>query len=162
MNEISPHLLSPLSWDGLSLTSRVVMAPMTRGRAGKEMVANDLVATYYAQRASAGLIISEGTFTSPQAVGWAQAPGIWTDGQVEGWKKVTAAVHGRDTPIFVQLWHTGRASHPDFLDGNSPVAPSAVKLEGDPVRTTSGKNKERVTPRALDTNEIPGIVADYR
>lgn len=162
MSNKTPKLLSPLSWDGLQLTSRVVMAPMTRARAGEEMIANDLMAKYYAQRASAGLIISEGTFISPQAVGWAQAPGIWSDEQVEGWKKATASVRGHETPFFLQLWHTGRASHPDFLNGDKPVAPSAIKLEGDPIQTPSGEKKQRVTPRALELDEIPQIVEDYR
>lgn len=135
---------------------------MTRARAGEEMIPNDLMATYYVQRASAGLIISEGTFISRQAVGWVNAPGIWSKDQVVGWRRVTDAVHAEGTPMFLQLWHTGRASHPDFLDGAPPVAPSAVKLEGDSIRTPSGEKKERVQPRALETDEISGIVEDYR
>ncbi len=160
-NQIS-HLLSPLQWDGLSLANRVVMSPMTRARAGEEMIANELMAKYYAQRSSAGLIISEGTFISKEAVGWWQAPGIWSDEQVTGWKKVTTAVHGHDTPMFLQLWHTGRASHSDFLDGEPPVAPSAIRHAGDKIRTSSGEKKAHETPRALETDEVRRVVDDYR
>ncbi|NND96145.1 MAG: alkene reductase [Pirellulaceae bacterium] len=162
MSNNRPNLLSPLSWDGLEINNRVVMSPMTRARAGEEMTANSLMAQYYCQRASAGVIITEGTFISPQAVGWRQAPGIWTDDQVEGWKLVTDAVHSHDTPIFLQLWHTGRASHSDFLNGDLPVAPSAIRHEGDKIHTPSGEKKEHETPRALETEEIHGIVEDYR
>lgn len=163
MTENAPHLLSPFAWDGLELTNRVAMSPMTRSRAGQEMVANELMAKYYSQRCSAGLIISEGTFISPQAVGWPQAPGIWSDDQVEGWKKVTTAVRGHQTPVFLQLWHTGRASHSDFHDGDLPVAPSAIKLESDrKIHTPSGEKKERETPRPLEIDEIEGVVEDYR
>lgn len=126
------------------------------------MTANALMAEYYSQRSSAGVIITEGTFISPQAVGWRQAPGIWSDKQVEGWRLVTEAVHLNDTPIFLQLWHTGRASHSDFHNGELPVAPSPVKLEGDQVHTPSGEKKDHETPRALETDEIAKVVADYQ
>lgn len=156
------HLLSPFEWDGIRVANRVAMSPMTRSRAGVEMTANSLMAEYYAQRASAGVIVTEGTFISPQAVGWRQAPGIWSDEQVAGWRLVTEAVHRSDTPIFLQLWHTGRASHSDFHDGELPVAPSPIKLEGDPMPTPSGEKKERETPRPLETDEVAQVVEDYR
>ena len=162
MNSHASHLLAPLSFDGLDLANRIVMSPMTRARAGREMIANDLMGQYYAQRSSAGLIISEGTFVSKQAVGWVHAPGIWSDKQVEGWKEVTSSVHAHGTPMFLQLWHTGRASHEDFHDGAQPVAPSAVRHEGGEIRTPSGEKKSRGVPRALETDEVPGIVEDYR
>ena len=160
-NSSLPHLLSSCDLGGLTLKNRVVMAPLTRGRAGKENIANELMAEYYAQRASAGLLITEGTFISKEAIGWNQAPGIWSDEQGEAWKGVVDTVHGHGTPIFLQLWHTGRASHSDFLDGNLPVAPSAVRHEGDKIATPSGEEKEHETPRALDEGEIPRVVGDY-
>ncbi|TWU46637.1 alkene reductase [Rubripirellula reticaptiva] len=163
MNQHAPQLLSELNWDGLTANNRVVMSPMTRGRAGETMTANPLMARYYAQRASAGVIITEGTFISPEAVGWNHAPGIWTDKQGEAWKPVIDAVHQhRDTPIFLQLWHTGRASHSDFHDGSLPVAPSAIRHEGDKIHTPSGDKKPHETPRALETDEIPRLIEDYR
>jgi N-ethylmaleimide reductase len=156
----SQALLTPFDLKGLSLTNRVVLAPMTRARAGSERLANALMATYYAQRAGAGLLITEATTISPQANGWVASPGIYTDEQGEAWKQVVDAVHAKERPIVLQLWHCGRASHSDFHGGELPVAPSAVKLEGDGVHTPLGK-KEHETPRALETAELPGIVADY-
>jgi N-ethylmaleimide reductase len=117
------------------------------------------MAAYYAQRASAGLIVSEATAISPQGVGWHNAPGIFTARQVEAWKPVTDAVHGAGGRIFLQLWHTGRLSHPDFLAGGRPVAPSAVAAAGQ-ARTPAG-TKPFVTPRALQADELPGIAEDY-
>ncbi|MGB7347186.1 MAG: alkene reductase [Pirellulaceae bacterium] len=163
MNQHAPQLLSEFQWDGLTASNRVVMSPMTRGRAGETMTANSLMARYYAQRATSGVIITEGTFISQEAVGWNHAPGIWTDEQGDAWKQVTGAVHEhQSTPIFLQLWHTGRASHSDFHHGSLPVAPSAIRHEGDSIHTPSGEKKPHETPRALETNEIPRLVEDYR
>lgn len=145
----------------LSYRNRILLAPMTRARAGAERVPNKLMATYYQQRAAAGLLITEATTISPQANGWNESPGIYTDEMVEGWKLVTGAVHEKDAPIFVQLWHCGRASHPDFHNGESHVAPSAVKIEGDHIHTPFGKKPHEV-PRALGAEEIPALVEDYR
>ena len=145
----------------LELRNRVVLAPMTRARSGPDRIPNALMAEYYAQRASAGLVITEATTISASANGWDQSPGLYTDAMVAGWKPVVDAVHARGGKIFVQLWHTGRASHSSFLNGNLPVAPSAIKIEGDGVHTPDGKQPHEV-PRALDTGELPGIVADYR
>ncbi len=157
------HLLSPFDLDGLHLKNRVVMAPLTRSRAGEKRIPNALMAEYYAQRASVGLIISEATTISQQANGWLHTPGVYSDAQVEGWKLVTTAVHKKDTPMFLQLWHTGRAGHSDFqLQGQLPVAPSAIKIENSkPTHSPTGK-KEYEVPRALLENEIKDIVKDYQ
>jgi N-ethylmaleimide reductase len=153
-------LLQPFRLAGLALPNRVVMAPLTRGRAGPERIPNALLADYYAQRASAGLIISEATTISPQANGWLESPGIYTAEMEAGWKKVTSAVHTAGGRIFLQLWHMGRASHSDFHDGSPPVSASAIRIEGDGINTPLGK-KPYETPRALENREIPEIVADY-
>jgi N-ethylmaleimide reductase len=118
------------------------------------------MAEYYAQRASAGLILSEATSVSPQGVGYPDTPGIWSDAQVEGWRRVTKAVHAAGGRIFLQLWHVGRISHPDYLDGELPVAPSAIAPQGHV--SLLRPQQEYVTPRALETAEIPGIVEAYR
>src|SRR5512137_3012908 len=157
----SPNLLSPFDLHGLALRNRVVMAPLTRARAGNERVPNDLMAEYYAQRASAGLIITEATVISEQGFGWVDSPGIYTDAQVAGWQKTTAALRARGTPVFVQLWHCGRASHSSFHGGNPAVSASAIKLNGDYIHTPIGKQPYE-TPRALETAEIAAVVADYR
>ncbi|WP_413161373.1 alkene reductase [Capilliphycus salinus ALCB114379] len=158
----SPLLLSSFDLKDLTLKNRVVMAPMTRSRAGTERLPNALMAKYYHQRASAGLIITEATVISKQARGWQQTPGIYSDEQTEAWKQVVDAVHSKGTPIFLQLWHCGRASHSSFHEHNQlPVAPSAIKIEGDEIHTPIGKQPHE-TPRALETEEIPGIVEDYR
>ncbi len=155
-------LLSNFNLRDLRLKNRVVMAPMTRSRAGEERLPNALMAEYYAQRASAGLIVTEATVISAQANGWQNTPGIYTDEQTQAWKQVVEAVHAQQTPIFLQLWHCGRASHSSFQEnGQLPVAPSAIKIEGDPIHTPLGKQPHE-TPRVLETAEIPGIVADYR
>ena len=159
-SEQPKHLLGPFDLHDLHLDNRVVLAPMTRARAGEERLANAMMAEYYAQRAGAGLIITEATTISPQANGWVGSPGVYTDEMGEAWKQVVDAVHAKGSAIFLQLWHTGRASHSDFHGGELPVAPSAIRLEGDGVHTPEGK-KEHETPRALDTDELPGIVADY-
>ncbi|PAU94886.1 alkene reductase [Aliifodinibius salipaludis] len=152
-------LLTTYNLSGTELANRMVMAPMTRSRAGEGNVPTDLMAKYYRQRSSAGLIISEGTQISQQGIGYPWTPGIHTDEQVEGWKKVTKAVHEKDGKIFAQIWHVGRVSHPRYHNGEPPVAPSAVKPEGQ-IFTADGM-KDFVTPRALKTDEIPGIIEDY-
>jgi 2,4-dienoyl-CoA reductase-like NADH-dependent reductase (Old Yellow Enzyme family) len=154
-------LFSPLKVGALELPNRIVMAPLTRSRAdGGGRVPNALMAEYYAQRASAGLILSEATSVTPMGVGYADTPGIWSDEQVEGWKQVTDAVHQAGGRIFLQLWHVGRISDPLFLNGDLPVAPSAIKPAGHVSLVRPMKDYE--TPRALDLEEIPGIVAAYR
>lgn len=148
-------LLSPFDLRGLRLKNRVVMAPLTRSRAGEMRLPNALMAEYYAQRAAAGLIITEATVISKQGIGWLNSPGIYTDEQAEAWKKLVDVVHARGTPIFLQLWHCGRASHSSFHDRRElPVAPSAIKIKGDPIHTPLGKQPYE-TPRALKTDEIP-------
>jgi N-ethylmaleimide reductase len=154
-------IFSPFRLGPLSLPNRIVMAPMTRNRAGAGNVPGPLNATYYAQRASAGLIISEASQVSPQGQGYPGTPGIHSAEQVAGWKLVTAAVHAAGGRIFLQLWHVGRISHPSLQpDGALPVAPSASAPAGQ-AWTRDGM-KPYVTPRALETNEIAGIVEDYR
>jgi N-ethylmaleimide reductase len=159
----SPGLLSPFDLtDDLILKNRVVMAPMTRSRAGTERMPNGLMAEYYSQRSNAGLIITEATVISEMANGWQHTPGIYTDEQAIAWKQVVEAVHPQGTPIFLQLWHCGRASHSSFHpNGELPVAPSAIKIEEEYIHTPIGKQPYE-TPRALETNEIPKIVESYR
>lgn len=153
-------LFTPIQLGPHSLTNRLVMAPMTRARAGVERLPNALMAEYYAQRSTAGLIITEATQISEQAAGWTETPGIHTDEQVKGWQQVTDAVHAKGSKIFLQLWHVGRASHPDFQpNGALPVSASAVQPAGE-IHTPLGK-KSFVTPRALDLDEIPGVVQTY-
>jgi N-ethylmaleimide reductase len=157
----SPHLLSSFDLHGLALRNRVVMAPLTRARAGRERVPNDLMAEYYTQRASAGAIISEATVVSEQGCGWVDSPGIFNDAQQSGWKKITAALRTRGTPFFLQLWHCGRASHSSFHNGQPAVSASAIKINGDYIHTPIGKQPYE-TPRALETAEVAGVVEDYR
>jgi N-ethylmaleimide reductase len=154
-------LFEPVSMGPLQLKNRIVLAPMTRGRAGAARIPNDLMADYYAQRSSAGLLITEATVISKQGIGWVDSPGIYTAEMAEGWRKVTEKVRPTGTPVFLQLWHCGRASHSDFHGGEPPVSASAVKLEGDEIRTPLGK-KSYETPRALTADEIKTTVADYR
>jgi NADPH2 dehydrogenase len=154
------NLFSPLQAGELSLPNRIVMSPLTRSRSGRERIPNDLMRLYYVQRASAGLIISEATAVTPMGVGYADTPGIWSAGQVAGWRKITDAVHEAGGKMVLQLWHVGRISHPDFLNGELPVAPSAI-APTDFARTPSGK-KPYVTPRALERDEIPGVIAAYK
>ena len=153
-------LFDPLQVGDLLLPNRVILAPLTRTRASAGRVPTTLNAAYYAQRASAGLILSEAISIDPSAVGYPDTPGIWSDEQVAGWKLVTQAVHAAGGRIFAQLWHVGRISDPELLDGKLPVAPSAIAAKGHvsllrPLR-------DYVTPRALETAEIPAIVAAYR
>lgn len=144
----------------LTLPNRIIMAPLTRSRAGKNDVPGPLNALYYAQRATAGLMISEATQISQQGKGYAFTPGIYTDEQTAGWKLVTDAVHAKNGRLFAQLWHVGRISHPDLqLNGQLPVAPSAIKPEGQAFTETGFK--PFVTPRALELEEIPGIIEQY-
>lgn len=154
-------LFEPISIGDLHLNNRIAMAPMTRGRAGKERVPNDLMAEYYFQRSGAGLLISEATVISKQGIGWIDSPGIYTDEMVRGWKKVTGKIKPTGTPIFLQLWHCGRVSHSDFHEGNLPVSASAVKLNGDHIHTPLG-TKPYETPRPLSIDEIRATVSDYR
>jgi N-ethylmaleimide reductase len=154
-------IFSPLRLGPLQLPNRVVMAPMTRNRAGRGNAPGPLNATYYAQRASAGLIISEATQISPQGLGYPGTPGIHSSEQVAGWKGVTDAVHAAGGRMFLQLWHVGRISHPSLQPhGALPVAPSAIAPTGQAM--TADGMKPFVTPRALETSEIAGIVEDYR
>jgi N-ethylmaleimide reductase len=154
-------LFEPLKMGEFKLKNRVVLAPMTRGRAGTERLANDLMAEYYHQRASAGLLITEATVVSAQGNGWVGSPGIYTEKMTKGWRTVTQKLKPTGTPIFLQLWHCGRASHSDFHGGALPVSASAVKLNGDGIRTPLGK-KDYETPRALTVDEIKATVTDYR
>lgn len=158
--ENSP-LFSPIRVGVHRLPHRAAMAPMTRNRAGEGNAPTAMNAEYYTQRASAALIVTEATQVSPRGVGYPNTPGIHTDAQVEGWRRVTDAVHERDGRIFLQLWHVGRISHPSLQpDGARPVAPSAVRPEGE-AKTYEGP-KPFVTPRALETKEVPGVVETFR
>lgn len=154
-------LFSPLSIGSVALANRIVMAPMTRSRAGDDGIPKDMHATYYAQRASAGLIITEGVNISAQGRGYAGTPGLWTQEQVAGWRMVTQAVHAAGGVIFPQLWHVGRLSHTDLQPGGeAPVAPSAIRAGGT-VYSAAG-SVEPSQPRALETDEIAGIIDQYR
>ncbi|OAI30606.1 alkene reductase [Methylosinus sp. R-45379] len=155
------QLFEPYALGAITLSNRIVMAPLTRNRAGVGFVPSELAAEYYAQRASAGLIISEASQISQQGQGYQDTPGIYTQAQIEGWRKVTDAVHAKGGRIFLQLWHVGRVSHVDLQpNGQAPVAPSAIK-----VQTKTFVNNAFVDvsePRALELDEIAGIVADFR
>lgn len=158
---MAADLFSPFTIGDCRLTNRIVMAPLTRNRAGAGGVPQALNVTYYTQRASAGLLITEATQVSPQGVGYPNTPGIHSREQIDGWRRVTDSVHDRGGHVFLQLWHVGRISHPSLQPGQAlPVAPSAVKPEGDAF-TYEGL-QPYVTPRALAGEEIPGIVEDYR
>ncbi|MBX3387445.1 MAG: alkene reductase [Phycisphaeraceae bacterium] len=162
-NVLTDSLLAPLTLGDLRLSNRVVMAPLTRCRADDPAgarVPNAMMAEYYAQRSSAGMILSEATSIDPMGVGYPNTPGVWSEEQVAGWERVTGAVHERGGLILLQLWHVGRISDPVYLNGALPVAPSAVAAEGH-VSHISPK-KAFVTPRALEREEIPGVVASYR
>jgi 2,4-dienoyl-CoA reductase-like NADH-dependent reductase (Old Yellow Enzyme family) len=154
------HLFSPLRVGELELPNRVVMAPLTRCRAGAGRVPTPLMRGYYVQRASAGLIIAEATAVDPMGVGYPDTPGIWSEDQVAGWRTVTDAVHAAGGRIVLQLWHVGRISHPTYLDGALPVAPSAIAAAGH-VKLLRPKQPFPL-PRALATEELPGIVEGYR
>lgn len=154
-------LFQPYDLGLITLTNHIVMAPLTRNRAGAGLVPGELAATYYAQRASAGLLITEATQISPQAQGYQDTPGIYTQAQIEGWRKVTDAVHAKGGRIFVQLWHVGRISHVDLQPGGAaPVAPSAIRAE---TKTFVNNGFADVSePRALEVEEIKGIIDDFR
>ena len=155
-----PDLFTSIRLGPLALPNRIFMAPLTRCRASEGHVPHELNVEYYAQRASAGLIISEATSVSPNGYGYPNTPGIHTPAQVAGWKKVTEAVHAKGGHIYLQLWHVGRISHPAYQEsGGLPVAPSAIKPAGKVFTGTS--MEEYVTPRALETREIPGIIGEY-
>lgn len=152
-------LFDPLQAGAFLMKNRIVLAPLTRCRASAGRVPNDLMREYYVQRASAGLMLTEATSVCPMGVGYPDTPGIWSDEQVAGWKKITDAVHAAGGTILLQLWHVGRISDPVYLDGELPVAPSAIAAKGHvslvrPMR-------DYVVPRALELSEIPGIIADY-
>ena len=155
-----PTLFDPLRVGSLELPNRVIMAPLTRLRATPDHIPTPVMAQYYAQRASAGLILSEATPVHPSGVGYHQVPGIWSREQVEAWRRITSAVHNAGGRIFLQLWHVGRISHPLFLDGELPIAPSAVRPAGHVSLVRP--QVEFVTPRALRLDEIPQVVAWYR
>ncbi|HUO03461.1 MAG TPA: alkene reductase [Rhizomicrobium sp.] len=156
-----PTLFDPLKVGALILPSRIVMAPLTRSRAHPDTrVPSDLAVEYYKQRAGFGLIISEATSVTAMGVGYAGTPGIWSDEQTEGWRKVTNAVHAKGGRMLLQLWHVGRISDPMFLDGALPVAPSAIRPKGHVSLVRP--EKEYVTPRALETDEIPGVIAAFK
>src|SRR5262245_7637761 len=155
-----PTLLDPLAVGEWRLPNRVVLAPLTRTRASAGRVPNAMMAEYYRQRAGAGLMISEATSVSPMGVGYPDTPGIWSGEQVEGWKLVTRAVHEAGGRILLQLWHVGRVSHPSSPGGELPVAPSAIAPAGHP--SLLRPIRPYVTPRPLQREEIPGIVAAYK
>ena len=152
--------VSPIQFGELKLKNRVVMAPLTRSRATADRVPTELMAEYYAQRASAGLIIAEATVISEEANGYENTPGLFTDAQVAGWKKVTDAVHAKDGLIVSQLWHVGRVSHPDLLNGETPVSASAVQQAGH-VSLLRPK-RSYVLPRALEISEIHAITEQFK
>ena len=155
-----PTLFDPLQVGDLQLPNRIIMSPLTRARAGETRIPNDLMAEYYKQRAGAGMILSEATTVTPMGLGYGNTPGIWSQEQVEGWRKITAAVHASGGRILLQLWHVGRISHPMFLNGELPVAPSAIAADG--YISLERPKKPYPTPRALELDEIPGIVEAFR
>ncbi|HVI90737.1 MAG TPA: alkene reductase [Dongiaceae bacterium] len=154
-------LFEPFSLGSLKLSNRIVLAPLTRNRAGAGFVPGEFAATYYSQRASAGLLITEATQISQQGQGYQDTPGIYTQAQIDGWRKVADAVHAKGSKIFLQLWHVGRISHVSLQkDGAAPVAPSAIRAE---TKTFVNNGFADVSePRALELNELPGIVNDFR
>lgn len=160
MSDNNP-LFEQLQLGPLTLPNRVVMAPLTRNRAAEGNAPSEINADYYGQRASAGLIISEATQVDPMGQGYPRTPGIHSEKQVEGWNRVTDAVHERDGRIFLQLWHVGRISHPDYHNGKKPIAPSPVKPAGE-VFKPNFETEPFPTPRALETEEIPEIVKQFR
>jgi len=154
-------LLKPITIGDLSLPNRIALAPMTRTRAEADGTPTDLMAKYYAQRASSGLVIAEATAIAGDAISWQGMPGAYKDEHVVGWKKVTDAVHAKGGTIFLQIWHPGRATHSSLNAGVQPVAPSAIRLENEEIHTPEGKQPYE-TPRALETEEIPGIIALFK
>ena len=156
-----PTLFEPLKIGDLEVPNRIFLAPLTRNRStGAGRVPNMMMRDYYVQRASAGLIISEATSVAPAGVGYPHTPGVWSDAQVEGWRKITEGVHGAGGRMFLQLWHVGRISDPVYHDGALPVAPSAIPPKGHVSLVRP--QRPYVAPRALETEEIPGVVDAYR
>jgi 2,4-dienoyl-CoA reductase-like NADH-dependent reductase (Old Yellow Enzyme family) len=155
-----PALLDPIRIGDLDLPNRIIMAPLTRCRAVDRRIPNKMMAEYYRQRASAGMILTEATIVAPMGAGYPNTPGIYNDEQVEGWKTITRAVHEAGGRILLQLWHVGRLSDPRYLDGKLPIAPSVVRPKG--TISLVRPMKEFVTPRALELTEIPPIVREYR
>jgi 2,4-dienoyl-CoA reductase-like NADH-dependent reductase (Old Yellow Enzyme family) len=155
-----PTLFDPIRLGDLDLPNRVIMAPLTRLRAGPTAIPNAMMAEYYRQRATAGLIITEGVPVSPQGVGYAGVPGIWSAEQVEGWKQTTRAVHAEGGRIFMQIWHVGRISDPSLLNGETPVGPSAVAAKGHV--SLLRPERDYIAPRPLTTQEVKGVVEDFR
>ena len=156
-----PTLFDPLKIGDLEVPNRIFLAPLTRNRStGPGRVPNALMRDYYVQRASAGLIISEATSVTPAGIGYPHTPGVWSDEQVEGWRKIVEGVHGAGGRILLQLWHVGRISDPVYHDGALPVAPSAIAPKGNV--SLLRPQRAYVTPRALETGEIPGVIEAYR
>jgi 2,4-dienoyl-CoA reductase-like NADH-dependent reductase (Old Yellow Enzyme family) len=154
-----PNLFDPLPVGDLRLPNRILMAPLTRSRAVEARLPNELMAKYYTQRAGAGLIISEATVVTRNGVGYADTPGVWSPEQTKAWKRITDSVHQAGGRMFLQLWHVGRVSHPLFLDGETPVAPSAIAPKG--TVSLVRPQTPYVTPRALDLSEIPAVIDAY-
>ncbi|MGF1731161.1 alkene reductase [Photobacterium kasasachensis] len=160
-------LFQPMQLGNISIKNRIVMPPMTRSRASQPgNIANDMMAQYYAQRATAGLIVAEGTQISEMGQGYAWTPGIYTAEQIAGWKKVTDAVHEKDGVIFTQLWHVGRVTHPANIGGHQPISSSALKAENVKVFIDNGSNEQGfvdvVEPREMSKEDIKNVVAEYR
>lgn len=154
------ELNTPLTMGDLQLKNRLVLSPLTRARSNGARIPTDLMTEYYTQRANAGLILTEAAVISPKAVGYANTPGLWNQTQAEAWKKIVNAVHAQDSKIVAQLWHVGRVSDPELLDGDTPVAPSAIKPAG--YVSLLRPKREYVTPRALTIDEIKTIVEQYK
>ncbi|MDR5776497.1 MULTISPECIES: alkene reductase [unclassified Caballeronia] len=161
LSNATMKILEPFALGPVAMRNRVVMAPMTRSRADSHGLAGPLMREYYKQRASMGLIISEGLNTSPQAIGVPSTPGIYTDAQIASWRKITDAVHDSGGAIFAQLWHTGRVGHSSWRNGSLPVGPSAIRIEGQKPFTAGGI-ADFETPHELSVQEIVAVVADYR
>lgn len=164
---MTDSMFQPIQLGSLTLKNRIVMPPMTRSRASQPgNAANDMMAEYYAQRASAGLIVAEGTQISPMGQGYAWTPGIYSQEQIAGWKKVTDAVHAKDGAIFAQLWHVGRVTHPDNIGGEQPISSSALKARNVKVFVDNGTNEpgfvDVVEPRAMTKQDIKDVVEQYR
>ena len=155
-----PTLFDPINLGEFELKNRIFMAPLTRGRSGADGIPGPMMAEYYAQRAQAGLLIAEATAINAQGHGWRNSPGIYTDAQVAGWRRVADAVHASDGRIFMQLWHMGRTVLPVYVKGDRPVAPSEVKADGG-MLDQGGKRRSFVMPRALSITEIKWIIADF-
>jgi 2,4-dienoyl-CoA reductase-like NADH-dependent reductase (Old Yellow Enzyme family) len=153
-------LFQPLTIGDVTLSNRIIMAPLTRQRAGQDRIPNDMMREYYMQRSGAGLILTEATSVDPMGVGYKDTPGIWNNEQVQGWKKVTDGVHSKGGKIFLQLWHVGRVSDPLFLNGRQPVAPTALAPKGHV--SLLRPEKAYVVPRALETSEVKDIVQKYK